>query len=215
MSNCIVFPRSLFLTPFSLIMSDYLAPWRSHIARALHCNRAKPHSRYVQLATISPEGLPTNRTVVFRGFLEQTNRLQFITDTRSEKYTHLQQQPWGEVCWYFTKTREQFRLAGNLAIVTSQESNADLLKARETMWQNISDAARIQFAWANPGEARKSSPSGFNPDPPSEKQPLDNFCLLLFSPQKVDHLKLKGDPQNRYLYTRQLDNSWVVKEINP
>jgi pyridoxamine 5'-phosphate oxidase len=60
-------------------MSHSLAPWRSHIARALHHDRAKPHSRYVQLATISPEGLPTNRTVVFRGFLTETNQLQFIS----------------------------------------------------------------------------------------------------------------------------------------
>lgn len=195
-------------------MSDHLAPWRSHIAHALHRNRAKPYSKYVQLATINPEGLPTNRTVVFRGFLEPTNQLQFIIDTRSNKFVHIQKQPWGEVCWYFTKTREQFRIAGNLTLVTSQDSNSDLLKARETMWQNISDSARLQFAWANPGEVRESTPEAFNSEPPSVTQPLANFCLLLLEPQKIDHLELRGDPQNRYLYTLS-DNTWEVKEINP
>lgn len=195
-------------------MSDFLAPWRSHISHALHRNRAKPYSKYVQLATINPEGLPTNRTVVFRGFLEPTNQLQFIIDTRSEKFIHIQQKPWGEICWYFTKTREQFRLAGNLILVTSQEENSELLKARRIMWQNISDSARLQFAWANPGSIRESTPEAFDPKPLSETQPLDNFCLLLLEPQKVDHLELRGDPQNRYLYTLS-DNDWDVKEINP
>ena len=196
-------------------MSNNLAPWRSHFSHALHRNRAKPYSKYVQLATINPEGLPTNRTVVFRGFLEPTNQLQFIIDTRSEKFIHIQQKPWGEICWYFTKTREQFRLAGNLILVTSQSSDADLQKARKIIWQNISDSARLQFAWANPGEVRESTPEAFNPEPPTEEQPLDNFCLLLLKPQKVDHLELRGDPQNRYLYTLNSNNTWDVKEINP
>lgn len=196
-------------------MTNNLAPWRSHLAHALHRNRAKPYSKYVQLATINPEGLPTNRTVVFRGFLESTNQLQFIIDSRSEKFIHIQQQPYGEICWYFTKTREQFRFAGNLTLVTSKHEDSELLKARRIMWQNISDSARLQFAWANPGEVRQSTPEAFNPEPPSETQPLDNFCLLLLEPQKVDHLKLRGDPQNRYLYTLSLNNTWEVKEINP
>jgi pyridoxamine 5'-phosphate oxidase len=196
-------------------MSDYLAPWRSQIAHALHSNRAKPDSKYVQLATITPEGLPSNRTVVFRGFLLKTNQLQFITDTRSDKFSHLQQQSWGEICWYFTKTREQFRFAGNFTLITSQSQTDDLLTARQTMWQNISDAARVQFTWSSPGKMRQNSSEVFNTNGISPIKPLNNFCLLLLTPQKVDHLQLKGNPQNRYLYTLQPDCSWEVQEINP
>jgi pyridoxamine 5'-phosphate oxidase len=196
-------------------MSDYLAPWRSQIARALHSNRAKPDSKYVQLATINPEGLPTNRTVVFRGFLATTNQLQFITDTRSDKFRHLQQQSWGEICWYFTKSREQFRLAGNFTLITAQSQAPALLTSRQTMWQNISDAARVQFTWPSPGITRQNSPEAFNTNFASPVKPSDHFCLLLLTPQKVEHLQLKGNPQNRYLYTLQPDCSWTVQEINP
>jgi pyridoxamine 5'-phosphate oxidase len=214
----------LFLTCYSILvtysflsqfMADYLAPWRSHIARALHLNRAKPDSRYVQLATISSERLPTNRTIVFRGFLAKTDRLQFISDTRSDKFNHLQQQPWGEICWYFTKTREQFRLAGTFTLITFQSHDSELLTARQIMWQNLSDAARIQFTWANPGEMRQNTPEMLSCDPPSSIQPLDTFCLLLLTPQKVDRLQLKGNPQNRYFYTLRSDSTWEVKEVNP
>ncbi|MEO1006929.1 MAG: pyridoxamine 5'-phosphate oxidase, partial [Cyanobacteria bacterium J06638_38] len=44
-----------------------LAPWRSLLSGAIHRNRSQPHSRYFQLATVTPEGYPANRTVVFRG----------------------------------------------------------------------------------------------------------------------------------------------------
>ena len=195
-------------------MPDNLAPWRSHLAHALHRNRAKPYSRYVQLATISPEGLPTNRTVVFRGFLDGSDNLKFITDTRSEKYQHLLEQAHGEVCWYFTKTREQFRLAGRFTIVTETTPESELLKARRIMWQNLSQAARVQFAWADPKKSRDPADT-FEPEPPSEKEPLANFCLLLLNPIKVDHLELRGEPQNRTLYLLQPDYTWQTCSVNP
>lgn len=195
-------------------MSDNLAPWRSHLAHALHRNRAKPYSRYVQLATIDSQGLPNNRTIVFRGFLANSDRLQFITDTRSEKYQHLINQPWGEICWYFTKTREQFRLAGEFTLVTAASADSDLLKARRIMWQNLSNSARIQFAWSDPKQPRDESDS-FEPDPPLETEPLANFCLLLLSTQQLDHLELRGEPQNRHLYRLQPDSTWQVSEVNP
>ena len=123
-----------------------LTPWRSHIARALHRNRSKPYSRYLQLATVNTHGLPTNRTVVFRGFLENSNQLQIITDLRSDKVTDIRHQPWGEICWYFTKTREQFRIAGNLILIDSDYPESGLLQQRKQVWQKLSDSARSQFA---------------------------------------------------------------------
>ncbi|MDJ0798793.1 MAG: pyridoxamine 5'-phosphate oxidase family protein, partial [Calothrix sp. MO_167.B12] len=119
-----------------------LAPWRSLISRALHRNRSLVYARYFQLATVQQNGRPANRTVVFRGFWEQTNKLKIITDSRSQKFTEIQEQPWGEICWYFPKTREQFRLSGEITMVNSNHSHNDLQKARHSTWQEISDNAR-------------------------------------------------------------------------
>ncbi|WP_069790352.1 Npun_F5749 family FMN-dependent PPOX-type flavoprotein [Cyanobacterium sp. IPPAS B-1200] len=193
-------------------MSHILAPWRSPLAKALHINRAKPYSRYFQLATISAEGYPTNRTVVFRGFYEDTNWLQIITDIRSEKYQHLQKRPQSEICWYFTKTREQFRINGHIDIITHQEKDQKMLNARKQVWDKLSDNAKIQFTWANPGETLNDE-SIITPD--NLDNPLDTFCLLIFKPQKVDHLQLKGNPQNRYLYQLEEQNHWEMSPINP
>ncbi len=189
-----------------------IAPWRSFLANALKKNRSQPHSRYFQLATVRSDGTPANRTVVFRGFIEDTNQLKIITDTRSDKITEIQNQSRGEICWYFTNTREQFRIAGNITIIDANHQNTELLKARESTWQDLSDNARIQFAWAHPGEAR-ANPEAFSPPQPDANKPLDNFCLLLFEPIKVDRLQLRG-LQNRTIYVRD-EAGWNVKEVNP
>jgi pyridoxamine 5'-phosphate oxidase len=191
-----------------------LAPWRPILSGVLHRNRSKPYSRYFQLATVKANGHPTNRTVVFRGFLGDSDQLKIITDSRSQKYIEIQQQSWAEACWYFTETREQFRLAGKLTLVDAANSHPDLQAARYSTWQELSDNARIQFAWAHPGEQRANL-EAFSPPHPDSINPLETFCLLLLDPAQVDHLQLRGNPQNRWLYVQDESLNWSTTEINP
>ncbi|BAZ52947.1 pyridoxamine 5'-phosphate oxidase-related FMN-binding protein [Nostoc sp. NIES-4103] len=191
-----------------------LAPWRGAIAHALHRNRSLVYARYLQLATIGLNNRPANRTVVFRGFLQDTNQLKFVTDSRSEKAEQIQQQPWAEICWYFPNTREQFRINGYLTLVAS-DNHPNLQPARKTSWQELSDAGRIQFAWPHPGKPRDAAPEAFAPPPPNPTQPLPNFCLLLLDPVQVDHLELRGEPQNRRIYQRDENQQWSSQEVNP
>lgn len=192
-----------------------LAPWRSALKSAIHRNRSKPYSRYFQLATITPEGLPANRTVVFRGFLDdENNQLKIVTDLRSSKIRDIEHQSQGSACWYFTKTREQFRILGQLQLVTATETDSHLQKARKTTWYNLSEPARSQFAWPDPAQPA-ADPSAFEIEPPNSDTPLDNFCLLLLTPRKVDLLQLKSEPQKRYLYTQSEDSTWEISSINP
>ncbi len=192
-----------------------LAPWRGAIAHALHRNRSLVYARYLQLATIRADGRPANRTVVFRGFLEATNKLKFITDARSEKADQIKQQPWAEICWYFPNTREQFRITGDLILVGSDNCDPTLQKTRSSQWQELSDAARLQFAWPDPGKPRVKEQAAFEPPPPDPKQPLVDFCLLLLDPVQVDHLELRGDPQNRCLYNYDEQQGWFSQAVNP
>ncbi|MGK7958113.1 MAG: Npun_F5749 family FMN-dependent PPOX-type flavoprotein [Crocosphaera sp.] len=193
-------------------MTAPLPPWRSILSRALHRNRSLPNSRYFQLATINIEGKPSNRTVVFRGFLNQSNQLQIITDSRSEKIAHINYHSAGEICWYFPKTREQFRIAGELTIIDETNQNQT---PRLTVWNNLSDSAKQQFTWPHPGKSLTDNQQDFSQDIPANTQPLSNFVLLLFNPEKVDHLELRGNPHQRTLY--YLDNlqNWITKAINP
>lgn len=192
-----------------------LAPWRSLLSRNLHNNRAQPYSRYFQLATVTPEGYPANRTVVFRGFLsESENCLKIITDARSAKIQDIKYQSKAEICWYFTKTREQFRITGNLQLVTATESEQYLQQTRHNTWHDLSDTARSQFAWPDPAQPAADK-SAFNVDPLLSNSPVTNFCLLLMTPQKVDHLQLRENPQQRCWYILQEDQTWSIQQVNP
>jgi pyridoxamine 5'-phosphate oxidase len=192
-----------------------LAPWRSPLTRALKHHSNLPQARFVQLATIDINGYPSNRTVVFRGFLDHSNDLQFITDIRSAKIEHIKKQPQAEICWYFPQTREQFRIRGEIILIDGNYSEIEnLKKARSQMWKNLSETARKQFTWPEP-EQQRAEIIAFNQPQPDENSPLENFCLLLLKPQKVDHLKLKGNPQNRYIYKLDHQNNWQMIEVNP
>jgi pyridoxamine 5'-phosphate oxidase len=190
-----------------------LAPWRSPLARALHRNRSLVYARYFQLATVRVNGCPANRTVVFRGFLDDTNQLKMVTDARSEKADQIDHNPWSEACWYFPKTREQFRLLGLLTLVREDCADAQLLKARTRSWQELSDTAQVQFAWAQPGKPQDDTE--FDPPTPDPTRPLPHFCLLLLNPTHVDHLELKGNPQNRSTYCLNDEHSWSSQFVNP
>jgi pyridoxamine 5'-phosphate oxidase len=197
-------------------LNDSLPPWRSPIARALHRNRSLRQARYVQLATVDRDLRPHNRTLVFRGWLEPGSQLQFVTDVRSSKAINLLAgaSPWAEVCWYFPETRAQFRLSGTLRLVTAECTVTSDCTARQQVWQQMSDAGRIQFDWGTPGADRSTDPQAFNPPQPDSHQPSKNFCLLLLEAIKVVHLELRGDPQNCYSY-ELISGEWQMRSINP
>jgi pyridoxamine 5'-phosphate oxidase len=197
-------------------LNHNLPPWRSSIARALHRNRSLPNARYVQLATVDRDLRPRNRSLVFRGWLEPGSRVKFVTDIRSTKVSNLltESSPHAEACWYFPKTREQFRLSGTLTLVTRESSDTSYSKARQEAWQQMSDSARIQFDWGTPGADRSEDPQAFNPPQPDEHQPSENFCLLLLDVTGVTHLELRGEPQSCYLY-ELVSDEWQMRSINP
>jgi pyridoxamine 5'-phosphate oxidase len=187
-----------------------LAPWRSPLARALHHNRSLIYARYLQLATVRLDGRPANRTVVFRGFRPDGDRLVLISDDRSQKQAELRGQPWAELCWYFPKSREQFRILGQVEVVDRLSADQS---ARTQVWQGLSDNARSQFAWPEPRADRADS-DAFGPQEIDAQQPLDSFSVLLLDPTEVDHLELRGAPQNRSLY-RLEETGWKLRSVNP
>jgi len=189
------------------------APWRILLESALEHHRDITYARYFQLATVTAENRPANRTVVFRGFEAESDRLKVVVDLRSNKIHQIAYQPWAEACWYFPLTWEQFRLSCKLILI-KDDADMSLLQARQATWQKLSDAARLQFAWSDPGKPRADA-AAFSPPPPDPVAPLPNFCLLLLEPVQVDYLRLRGEPQNRWLYCLRDNSKWSVQEINP
>jgi pyridoxamine 5'-phosphate oxidase len=189
-----------------------LAPWRPVLAKALHLNRALNYARYFQLATVRADGRPANRTVVFRGFLPDSNRLMMISDRRSQKIRQIQQHAWAEICWYFPKTREQFRLSGSLIAFDESDTDPQRQQAYRQTWQNLSDPAREQFYWPTPGQPH--DPALEIPNPPDNSDlPAENFVLLVLEPTDVDRLDLRSHPHARHHYWYQ--EQWQTEALNP
>jgi len=204
------------------------APWKTLLKTALQRNRSLRHSKYIQVATVRPDGRPANRTVVFRGFLDDTNHLTFVTDSRSHKVKDLEANPWAEIAWYFTDTREQFRFLGKLTVIGAQHNNDNtndspqqddidttttttttitsqqkLAKARVSAWKNMSDPGRQQFTWPFPGIPRpdedKDDKALFGIPAPTFDDPVsDTFCLVVVDVCEVDHLSLKTNKRQRF-----------------
>ncbi len=192
--------------------------WRVLLQAALHRNRSDPSVRYLQLATVDPQGHPRNRTVVFRGFLGDSNRIQLAVDSRSEKIRQIAHCPQAQICWYFSKTREQFRIAGTLEAIAAEHPDPQAQYQRQRLWQQISEKGRLLWFWPEPKGCLAPS-EAFVQELPEEKGalPPPTFVLLLLEPIEVDHLQLKGDPiypQLRTVYERT-PQGWQRRAVNP
>lgn len=192
--------------------------WRAMLQAALHRNRSDPSARYLQLATVDPRGHPRNRTVVFRGFLEQSDCIQLAVDGRSEKIRQIAHCPHAQLCWYFGKTREQFRIAGTLQAITADHPDPQALTQRLHLWQQISEKGRLLWFWPEP-KAHLAPSEAFVQElsPDKAAVPPDTFVVLWLDPTEVDHLQLKGDPiypQLRTVYERS-PHGWQHRAVNP
>jgi PPOX class probable FMN-dependent enzyme len=190
------------------------ALWRASLVLAMYRNRHVAQARYLQLATVRADGRPANRTVVFRGFLAETDQITAVADIRSAKARELEANPWAEVCWYFPMTREQFRLGGRATLVGEGPGDGAARQARLDAWRGLSDEARQSFTWPSPGEPRDSA-APIVETPADALSPPGTFALIILDPDAVDHLELDGIPHRRWAYRREADGRWSGREINP
>mgnify|MGYP003336464707 FL=1 len=87
-------------------MAVPLPPWRPLIRAAQQREGRSPAARWLQLATVAPDGTPRVRTLVFRGW-GGPDQLDLLTDARSSKAPELEQQPAMEICWLMPKAKQQ------------------------------------------------------------------------------------------------------------
>ncbi|KAK3036064.1 hypothetical protein RJ639_029817 [Escallonia herrerae] len=198
-------------------MGTATAPWKQLLHNALQFNSNIKHSTYFQLATIGSNGRPANRTVVFRGFQENGDKIQINTDCRSRKIEDLMHCPFAEICWYFTESWEQFRINGTVDVIDGSNPDPMKLQQREKAWFASSPKSRLQYLGPNPGlpsiSEQPSQESSLNPS----SGPVGAFCLLVVDPDQVDYLNLKSN--ERIAFTSRQDTNgeklWNSEGVNP
>ncbi|BBG97673.1 Pyridoxamine 5'-phosphate oxidase family protein [Prunus dulcis] len=169
------------------------APWKQLLLNAMESNAHLKHSSYIQLATIACNGRPSNRTVVFRGFQEDSDKIQINTDGRSRK-----------ICWYFTDSWEQFRINGTVDIIDGSNPDPIKLQQREKSWASSSLKSRLQYLGPQPGLPNLSE------EPPKEVS-VDP------STGPVDYLNLKSNQRLTFASTGSPNEEkcWTSERVNP
>jgi len=177
--------------------------WQDDLEAARDRHRSDPTARFAQLATTDEARRPRCRTVVVRRFDPKTARLHVVTDARSAKVAQLERSPWAELCWYFPKTREQFRLLARGTVLRGDITHE--------LWEGLSGDSRRSFLWPAPGQSRAPE-ANFDVADPGAVPP--SFVGLLFEVEEVDYLVLDGPPHHRCSYTRE-GGTWHAKPVNP
>ena len=203
-------------------MDQSVIPWKDRLEVSITCSRKIKGGNYVQIATIDKNGLPNCRTVVFRGLMTSSsiyyqNSMKMITDSRSEKVNQIQFSPFAELVWWFSQSSEQYRISGNIQIVSEETEDEELVSTRKQMWGNLSDPAREQFYWSSPGieyEGIASVPLGGRDIEGKVLHPPPNFLLMLLIPHKIKYLRLSD---NFAQIDELADNkqTWLSKRVNP
>ena len=209
-------------------------PYRILLDVSIKKSRKVRGGNYVQLATVTPDGLPKVRTIVHRGILNYQNNsiFKFITDQRSQKVAQIQHRNKGEMVWWFLKSSEQYRISGDLMLVGTDSNNAELLAVRKQMWGELRDTAREQFYWDQPGIPLNEKEQEQEPEPEPEDStevknypvggrgedgkvlpPPDTFLMMLLQPTTVDYLRLTDN--TRVVFAKTLDEKWTQSEVNP
>mmetsp|Transcript_32995 Transcript_32995/g.83265 ORF Transcript_32995/g.83265 Transcript_32995/m.83265 type:complete len:269 (+) Transcript_32995:82-888(+) len=190
-------------------------PWRTLLEDAKKRNRSEITASYCQLATIREDGTPANRTIVFRGFEPGSHSLYFVTDSRSEKVKHAAKNPAAEIAWYMTVSREQFRLSGEIRMITPKyDERSTQGKLRMRAWADLSDNARAGFEWPDPGSHPVCDSSVFESAEASKEVASKNFILCCLDVTRVEYLNLRGTPQKRIYFSKQ-GGQWTSLQTNP
>ena len=174
--------------------------WRQRLKASQSKEGKLASNRWIQIANVSKNNEPRVRTVVFRGWLDNTTMLIY-TDKRSEKYTDLESNNNIEVLWLFYKTKSQYRFKGK---VSELEDN-------DKYWDNLFYKSKDQWYWPSPG--RKIDQENIMSSRKNSLSKPNNFSVLKIKIDEVDLLKLEKPIHKRYVWKR-IDN-WNCIEVYP
>ncbi len=181
-----------------------LSPWIS-LWRAGYYKNDK--ARNVQVATVSPDGLPEVRTVVLRGITEDEAAPYFVSDGRSQKCRALRAGSGLELHVWWSGTKEQFRLRGSAEIYAGGEHAWQ--SRRKELWHAQQDRDKARFIGPPPGTPLAEVDDNDVKEFP--KEPPETFVLVRLEPHTIDYLKL-ASPHYRACYWREGDE-WQGQEV--
>ena len=180
-----------------------MPPWLSLLSSAQRKESKFDSSNWIQLATIGTDNTPRVRTVVFRGW-SKSQEMLIYSDKRSQKFYELELNNNVEICWFFFKSKCQFRFRG--------KSKIDLSRENVRYWDQLSDKSKAMWSWPCPGDQfvfDQLDKLEFN----ANEEISNNFVVLRVDISQVDQLLLRKPVHIRRRWIRK--NEWIEERINP
>lgn len=169
------------------------------------------------VATLTGNGIPSQRVMVLRAFDRASATLRFHTDARAAKVDQVGDASPVSILAYDPGAKRQFRLTGTARIETATPA-ADEAWAEATLF-----AKRCYLADPAPGTVSKGPVSGLpediegrKPDDDAEVAPgRANFALLLAEIDTIEFLHLAHTGHRRTLFRRSADGQWQGQWLVP
>ena len=102
-----------------------------------------------------------------------------------------------EICWFFSLTKEKYRIKCNINIWDSSSTDLDASVGTQlsTIWKSLNDDETLSFRRACPGEEKKKSGDELLQYEPQVENTIPlNFKLIELVPIQVDHLLFAPPP---------------------
>ena len=159
------------------------------------------------LCTINGDNI-SSRTVVLRGFIEKERTLRFHTDARSAKTSQITQNRISCVHAYDKQQKIQIRLDGHTEIHQNDG-------VTEHAWENAKSMSKLCYTVAGAPGMEISAPEAYDADqaPADVEAGYDNFCVVLFTFNRLEMLYLKhtGHRRSSFEWSEQgLAKRWLI-----
>jgi pyridoxamine 5'-phosphate oxidase len=191
--------------------SDPLQQFSAWFAAALAAEIRDPNA--MSLATATPDGKPSVRIVLLKGFDDRG--FAFFTNYDSEKGRQLEANPYAALAFYWAQLERQVRISG-VVEKTSREDSAAYFHSRPIgsrlgAWASkqseVVDARQVLDACLS--EISERYENGEVPLPP-------HWGGYRVKPDKIEFWQ--GRPNrlhDRFRYSRRTDGTWLIDRLAP